>query len=164
MVAPGNVSWGPLKLEECKQVSEKDYLMLMDHVVIQPMDLVLSRNQTYGIASYVTDDTHFAIGQDTVLIQSKNISTRLAFLMLQSSLIQMQIHKMSAGSTFKRINLGDIRKIRFPFANNHIESRAVHLFESFRKCRENVVADSMRCAEFKRALTNNLVGLGEHYV
>lgn len=42
MVAPGNIAWGPLELDDCKQVSWDDYLTLMDHVQVNPWDLVLS--------------------------------------------------------------------------------------------------------------------------
>ncbi len=164
MVAPGNISWGALQLAGCKQVSRDDYEMLMDHVDVNPMDLVLSRNQTYGIASYVESDTKFAIGQDTVLIQPKKISTKTAFLLLKSRFVQSQIERLCAGSTFKRINLGEIRKLLVPVIRGDIESRAVELFDIFEKTRRSLENDQKEFGIFRTNLLNNLVPKGRDHV
>jgi type I restriction enzyme S subunit len=69
MVAPGDIRWGSLQLEGCKRIASSEYDDFMDHVTVAPGDLVLSRNQTYGVAAYVTTSDRFALGQDTVLVQ-----------------------------------------------------------------------------------------------
>jgi type I restriction enzyme, S subunit len=163
MVAPGNISWGPLQLAGCKQVSRDDYEMLMDHVDVNPMDLVLSRNQNYGIASYVESDTKFAIGQDTVLMQPKEISTKTAFIILKSEFLQRQIERLCAGSTFKRINLGEIRKLLFPVMGEDIESRAMDLFDIFEFTRKSLENEQEELVTFRTTLMNNLVLKGRNH-
>lgn len=114
MVAPGDISWGPLSLDKCKQISKVDCEQLMDHVQVQPWDLVFSRNQTFGIAAHVQPKQVFAIGQDTVLIQAGSVGTKSIYMLLRSSFVQKQIQQLAMGSTFKRINLGQIRSLRVP--------------------------------------------------
>ena len=112
LVAPGNISWGKLSFDGCKQVSLKEYQALMDHCHVQIGDMVMSRNQSFGVAAYISDDKPFVLGQDTVLIQANETESKYLYQYLQSTLFQRSIQKLSAGSTFKRINLGDIRRLK----------------------------------------------------
>src|SRR2546429_1368071 len=114
MVAPGDVEWGRLRLQGCKRIARSEYSEFMDHVVVSPGDLVLSRNQTYGKAAYVVDDSPFALGQDTVLLQNARYPTFFVYLMLRSTFVQRQIERFAMGTTFKRVNLGDIRRLGVP--------------------------------------------------
>lgn len=114
MVAPGDISWGPLCLDKCKQISMADREQLMDHVRVQPGDLVFSRNQTFGVAAYVQPGQVFAVGQDTVLIQAASVDTKTIYVLLRSSFVQKQIQQFAMGSTFKRINLSQIRSLKVP--------------------------------------------------
>jgi type I restriction enzyme S subunit len=131
MVAPGDIKWGALELGGCKQIADTEYPSFMDHVSVAEGDLVLSRNQTFGIASYVASNTDFALGQDTVLIQPSLYESSYIYLMLRSTLVQRQILRYAAGSTFGRINLGDIRKLRIPKADSRILEEAHSIWTQF---------------------------------
>jgi type I restriction enzyme S subunit len=157
MVAPGNIAWGPLKLSSCKQISHEEGASLMDHVSVQPWDLVFSRNQTFGVASYVTKGQEFAIGQDTILIQTGKLDTRVIYLLLQSSFVQNQIDRLAMGSTFKRINLGDIRRLRVPMVNASLAGKAEKLIHSFEESalRSEEKANVLLC--LKRDLRRQLL-------
>ena len=89
-----------------------DYVDLMDHCKVDLGDLVMGRNQSFGVASYVHDDRIFALGQDTILIKPKDCNSKFLYQIIQSPLFQEQINRLSSGSTFKRINLKDIRNLR----------------------------------------------------
>ncbi len=114
LVSPGTIRWGALDLvSPIKRVSKDEYESLMDHCTIDIGDLVMSRNQSVGIASYVETDELFVLGQDTVLIKPQKIDSKFVFYKLQSEVMQRSISKLAGGSTFSRINLADIRKLKF---------------------------------------------------
>jgi type I restriction enzyme, S subunit len=112
LISPGNISWGKLDLDNCKCVLHDDYISLMDHCKVDLGDLVMGRNQSFGVASYVYDDRIFALGQDTILIKPKGCDSKFLYQTIQSPLFQEQINRLSSGSTFKRINLKDIRNLQ----------------------------------------------------
>jgi len=115
VVSPGSISWGNIDLKSpTKRVSLEEYTSLMDHCIVEVGDLVMSRNQSIGIASYVNTLDKFVLGQDTILIKSQTCNSHFLFQILQSSIVQNQIFKFSGGSTFSRINLKDIRKLQIP--------------------------------------------------
>lgn len=110
IVSPGSIRWGEIDLvSPTKRVTEEDYESLMDHCEPGVSDLVFSRNQSLGIASYITSGERFVLGQDTVLIRQKNGNGMLIFHRLQTTGTQNLIARLSGGSTFSRINLKDIR-------------------------------------------------------
>ncbi|MFA0120192.1 restriction endonuclease subunit S [Vibrio sp. 10N.261.48.A2] len=87
-------------------------MSLMDHCSVDIGDLVLSRNQSVGIASYVNSDAPFVLGQDTVLVKPRTCDSDFLFYNLQSVSTQRAVFKLAGGSTFSRINLGEIRKLK----------------------------------------------------
>lgn len=113
LVSPGTIKWGALDLvSPVKRVGKEEYESLMDHCTVDIGDLVMSRNQSVGIASYVEKDEPFVLGQDTVLIKPKKVDGKFVFYKLQSEVVQRSIIKLAGGSTFSRINLADIRKLK----------------------------------------------------
>lgn len=126
--SPGTIKWGEIDYNiPTKRVSEEEYISLMDHCVIEVGDLIMSRNQSIGVASIILEKKPCVLGQDTVLIQSKDINSKYLFQYLQSNYMQKQIYKVSGGSTFARINLGAIRKLKieFPSVENQIRIASV---------------------------------------
>ncbi|HBU0294326.1 TPA: restriction endonuclease subunit S, partial [Klebsiella pneumoniae] len=112
LVSPGTIKWGALDLiSPVKRVTEEEYRSLMDHCVVEQGDLVMSRNQSVGVVSYVDSKKPFVLGQDTVLIKAIHADWRFIYYTLQSDLVQRQIAKSAGGSTFSRINLSDIRAL-----------------------------------------------------
>jgi len=113
LVSPGTIKWGALDLiTPTKRVSTEEYSSLMDHCTVNVGDLVLSRNQSVGVASFVESEEPFVLGQDTVLVKPTEADSRFLFYNLQSVETQRTIFKLAGGSTFSRINLGDIRKLK----------------------------------------------------
>ena len=112
LVSPGTIKWGALDLiSPVKRVTEEEYRSLMDHCVVEQGDLVMSRNQSVGVVSYVYSKKPFVLGQDTVLIKAIHADWRFIYYTLQSDLVQRQIAKSAGGSTFSRINLSYIRAL-----------------------------------------------------
>ena len=74
-------------------------------------DIIYSRNATVGEAAIVSKNTpDFAMGQDVCLIRASDLLLP-EFLMyvLNSKLILQQLDLLMVGSTFKRINVNDIK-------------------------------------------------------
>jgi type I restriction enzyme S subunit len=108
-------------------------------------DIVFSRNASFGVPCYIDTDLQFAIGQDCVIMTAKASDTRFVFSALTNSITAAQIAKVSAGSTFGRINLGEIRKLLIPHPGKEEEQRmASRLFA---------------CADFSRKLVDELAKL-----
>ncbi|WP_305811872.1 restriction endonuclease subunit S [Photobacterium leiognathi] len=113
LVSPGTIKWGPIDLDSpTKRVTNEEYASLMDHCSVDIGDLVLSRNQSVGIASYVDKSEPFVLGQDTVLVKPNGCDASYLFYNLQSVNTQRTVFKLAGGSTFSRINLGEIRKLK----------------------------------------------------
>lgn len=114
IVSPGNLAWGALKLDGCRTISDADHAEMMDHCSVSIGDVVFGRNQSVGVSSIVTNDRPFALGQDTVLIKPKSISTGFLHQWLQSRQFELSILRLQGGSTFGRINLKDLRAVPTP--------------------------------------------------
>jgi type I restriction enzyme S subunit len=74
-------------------------------------DIIYSRNATVGEAAIVSDNLPlFALGQDVCLLrQSKKISSEYLMFVLHSGVISQQLELAMVGSTFKRINVENIK-------------------------------------------------------
>ena len=74
-------------------------------------DIIYSRNATVGEAAIVDNDVPFCMGQDVSLIRS--VSEQPLFLLhtLRSRVMLAQLETLMVGSTFKRINVGQIKKL-----------------------------------------------------
>lgn len=74
-------------------------------------DIIYSRNATVGEAAIVSDNLPlFALGQDVCLLrQSKKISSVYLMFVLHSGVISQQLGLAMVGSTFKRINVENIK-------------------------------------------------------
>ena len=116
LISPGTIKWGALDLiSPTKRVTEDEYQSLMDHCTVEVGDLVMSRNQSVGVLSFVDSNEPFVLGQDTVLIQPENSDSKYLFYKIQSYEVQKKIFRLAGGSTFSRINLADIRKLTFEY-------------------------------------------------
>ena len=157
MVAPGDIRWGAIELQSCKRIADTEYPSFMDHVAVKGGDLVLSRNQTFGIASYVTTDSRFALGQDTVLVQPALYTSSYIYLMLRSTFVQRQILRYAAGSTFGRINLGDIRRLRIPKVDSQALESAHSIWTKFESSLRVASERVSSAVEQSATLVNQLI-------
>ena len=154
IVSPGNIKWGALDLSGCRLTSEEQHQDLMDHCVVREWDMVMGRNQTFGIAAFVQQGQRFVLGQDTVLIQSRKLSSKYVYLALQSSLLRSQIDQLSIGSTFKRINLKDIRALRIPLANASMQREAENRVDQYEKLKLDVQRNGEAVSNLRSSILN----------
>ena len=73
-------------------------------------DIIYSRNATVGEAAIVDNDDTFCMGQDVCLIRSDFDQPLLLLHTLRSRAVLAQLEALMVGSTFKRINVGQIKK------------------------------------------------------
>lgn len=88
-------------------------------------DIIYSRNATVGEAALVSPHMQdFAMGQDVCLIRlERNLSPEYIMHVLKSPVIYRQLELAMVGSTFKRINVDDIRNFNLavPLIDEQIE-------------------------------------------
>lgn len=107
-----------LKLEDAKQTTRPFYSLLIEGGrKPRSGDLIMSRNATVGEVAQVADwHPVFAMGQDVCLLRKKTerFSTDYMQSVFRSSIISSQILDMMVGSTFKRVNVQQIRSLVVP--------------------------------------------------
>lgn len=105
-------------LENAKCTTEHFYELLIEGGRCPlPGDLIFSRNATVGeIAQVNVDHPRFAMGQDVVLLRklSPKYSSDYLQHVIRSPIITLQLAHMMIGSTFKRINVEEIRSFVIP--------------------------------------------------
>jgi|NOAtaT_7_FD_contig_111_312354_length_2391_multi_2_in_0_out_0_2 type I restriction enzyme S subunit len=94
-----------------RYISAKDFFDMTENRLPKKGDIIYSRNASLGSAAYVDTDELFAMGQDVVLITSKNQDQLFLSYYLNSKLGMSQVDLACVGSTFRRINVGQIRQI-----------------------------------------------------
>ena len=77
-------------------------------------DVIYSRNATVGEAAVVDNDEPFCMGQDVSLIRSVGAEPLFLLHTLRSRVVLGQVERLMVGSTFKRINVGQIKKLVVP--------------------------------------------------
>ena len=101
-----------VNLASSKFTNEKYYLDLISGGrKPQPGDIIYSRNATVGEAALVAKGMpKFAMGQDVCLIRlDQGVLPEYILYVLKSGIISNQLDLAMVGSTFKRINVDDIR-------------------------------------------------------
>jgi type I restriction enzyme S subunit len=102
-------------LSDAKQTTE-DYYQLLIEGGRRPKagDLIFSRNATVGeVAEVPSSSVPFAMGQDVCLLRPEltKVGSAYTWYALRSRLVRTQIDVMMIGSTFKRINVEEIRSV-----------------------------------------------------
>ncbi len=101
-----------VNLVNAKRTSTKFYEELIEGGrKPRPGDIIYSRNATVGEAALVTEDMpDFAMGQDVCLIRlCDSLESEFLLYVLKSGVIETQLSLAMVGSTFKRINVDNIR-------------------------------------------------------
>jgi type I restriction enzyme S subunit len=127
VVRPRNVREAGLSFDECVRTTESEYADLTDGRTPKKGDIVYSRNATFGVASLVKGDVKFAIGQDVCLIVPREVNSAFLHYLLNSHFVRRQLGLATSGSTFKRINLSSIRKLKVLIPPRQTQD----MFESF---------------------------------
>lgn len=105
-------------LENAKCTTEYFYELLIEGGRRPlPGDLIFSRNATVGeVAQVSVSHPRFAMGQDVVLLRklSQEYSSDYLQYVIRSPIIIQQLANLMIGSTFKRINVDEIRTFVVP--------------------------------------------------
>jgi type I restriction enzyme S subunit len=158
LVSPGTIKWGAIDLKTpSKRVSEEEYQSLMDHCTVDIGDLVLSRNQSVGVVSYIDKNEKFVLGQDTVLIKPVSIKSKYLYFSLQSTEVQRKIIRLSGGSTFSRINLKDIRKLKLKTPPIEEQTKIAEILSTWDKAINTLEKVIGTCENQKKGLIQKLL-------
>ena len=96
-------------LANAKQTSEEEYLTLIEGDRRPRVgDIIYSRNATVGDAALVTTNERFCMGQDVCLIRAPKHHSRFLIYLFRSPPLMEQVDSLMIGSTFRRINVGQI--------------------------------------------------------
>lgn len=144
----GEVKEWYVNLETAKLTSEKYYLDLIGGGrKPESGDIIYSRNATVGEAALVSENMpKFAMGQDVCLIRlNDEILPVYLLYVLKSGVIRNQLDLAMVGSTFKRINVDDIRS--FAIALPPYEEQVAIVAELTRAlCKYDVLVSSAEMA------------------
>ena len=115
-------------LKNAKQTTASYYSLLIEGGrKPQNGDLIMSRNATVGEVAQVTKHHPlFAMGQDVCLLRKLNSEHQTDYLqsVFRSSIIGNQLNNLMVGSTFKRVNVEQIRNFLVPMPPA-VEQRAI---------------------------------------
>ncbi|MBL0168453.1 MAG: restriction endonuclease subunit S [Propionivibrio sp.] len=101
-----------LNLNRCKQTKPDWYRRLIEgDRKPKRGDLIYCRNASVGACALVETDIDFAMGQDVCLIRSQSQNHRFLNYLLHSPYMEHQLALILVGSTFKRINISDIKAL-----------------------------------------------------
>ncbi|MEY8689909.1 MAG: restriction endonuclease subunit S, partial [Leptothrix sp. (in: b-proteobacteria)] len=111
----------------------------------EPGDLIFSRNATVGEVAQVAQwHPPFAMGQDVCLLKKLNsaYSSDHLQLLIKSLPVVVQLENMMIGSTFKRINVEEIRNLILPMPpDNEQQSISEHLITELSKS-DSLIAEA----------------------
>ena len=117
-----------LDLSQVLRTSEEFFRLLADGGR-QPQrgDVIYRRNTANtGTSAYVGIDEPIAIGQDVVLIKSRNQNGRYLNYILHSGTMAAELETLMVGSTFKRINVAEIRTLSVTCPLKHKQDAIVN--------------------------------------
>ena len=164
----GEVKEWAVNLQNAKCTSEKYYLDLIGGGRKPEVgDIIYSRNATVGEAALVVKDMPlFAMGQDVCLIKLNNeISPEYILHVLKSLVVTQQLDLAMVGSTFKRINVDDIRNffMVFPSYTEQLQivselNRVVERYDSLTNKAESTISlmQERRTALISAAVTGKI--------
>lgn len=117
-----------VSLEYARQTTKEFYLQLIE-AGREPAagDLIFSRNATVGEVAQVANwHPPFALGQDVCLLKRKYkwLSSDYLQVALLSTVVKVQLDNLMIGSTFKRVNVEDIRGLTIPMPS-HEEQKLI---------------------------------------
>ena len=105
-------------LDNAKQTTEVFYRQLIEGGrALVAGDLIFSRNATVGeVAQVASWHPPFAMGQDVCVLKKQYewLSSDYLQAVLRSPVVMVQLDNLKIGSTFKRVNVEDIRGIIVP--------------------------------------------------
>ena len=111
----GQVRGLRIDLADANRTSLREYqLMIEGGREPQIGDIIYTRNATVGEAAIVDTEEPFCMGQDVSLIRSRGGSPLFLLHSLRSRVVLAQLEALTIGSTFKRINVDQIKRFLVP--------------------------------------------------
>lgn len=157
VIRPRDVKEGILEFSGCLRIPQDEYEDLIENHCPLSGDVVYSRNATFGIASIVDTDRPFAIGQDVCIITGIHMCGEILFYLLNSRVVRKQLDSLSAGSTFKRINLKDIRRFKVPLIPKAEQGEIVAIADSLSEYLRATNLELDQLIQTKRGLMQDLL-------
>lgn len=157
VVKPGNIKEGNLNVDSCAFTDKAGFDNLNENHTPKVGDIIYSRNQTYGIGAYVDREIDFCIGQDVCIIHPITCDSKFTYYVLNSPLVKLQVEFLAAGSTFKRINLGAIRKLKLQLPPIEEQLKIASIFESIDKKIVTISVKLKALQNTKKALMQDLL-------
>ena len=90
-----------------------------------------------------TED-EFAIGQDVCLIVPRSINSAFLYYLLNSHFVRRQLGLATSGTTFKRINLKEIRKLKILVPDRKLQAKFSNFYFA---CKDNLACLSKSLEE-----------------
>lgn len=110
VVSTGNVKPGKISLDSARKVTVADFEVLSEGDRRPKQgDIIYSRNASVGAAALVRSNEQFCLGQDICIIRSSENQEYLEML-LNCDFIISQLESVLVGSTFRRINIQQIKE------------------------------------------------------
>lgn len=157
VVKPGNIKEGFLNISGCALTDRAGFDNLNENHTPVVGDIIYSRNQTYGVGAYVNRPMEFCIGQDVCVIHPLKCDSLFLYYMINSPVVKEQVELLAAGSTFKRINLGSIRKLKVVLPNIEEQKAIGSVFESV-DCKISLLEKKLvKKRDTKKALMQDLL-------
>jgi type I restriction enzyme, S subunit len=158
IIRPRNIKDHGFDFKDIDFVSDIDYQRLTDKHEPKQGDIVFSRDASFGIPVYVEHSEKFCIGQDVVIMTRKNASTKFIFTALKSDCIFKQIHLVSGGSTFGRIDLAAIRELLIKVPQSIQEqNRIAKIINQMDILQTKTKSDLKKMQSFKTGLMQDLL-------
>ena len=99
-----------VNLEDAKKTTEEEYRVMIEGGRAPRLeDVLFSRNATVGEAALVATADRFCMGQDVCLIRAPRHHGRFLLYVFRSRYLSEQVESLMIGSTFRRINVEQIK-------------------------------------------------------
>lgn len=151
-----------LDLSDARRTTDEDYRSLVEGGR-QPRrgDLIYCRNVGVGSATVVATDDRFAMGQDVCLLRSRSQDPVFLNHFLRSRPMAIQLDRLLVGSTFRRINISQIRALQLLVPPLDEQRRVVAHLATATSTADAAIARARReielLREFRTRLTADVV-------
>jgi len=141
-------------LSEAKRTTDAYYRLLIDgDRKPRTNDLIFSRNATVGqVAQVGHEQPEFAMGQDVCLIRGSDGAVVVEYLhyALRSSATQNQLESLMVGSTFRRINVGQIKTLLMAFPDVETQRSIVQYLDFEISEIDSAIEDAKKAIELSK--------------
>lgn len=125
-----------------------------------PGDLIFSRNATVGEVAQVSEShPPFAMGQDVCLLRSLQNAASSCYMqhVLKSSVGSNQLELVMIGSTFRRVNVEEIRNLIVPFPPCEEQQRIADTIDQEISQLDTLITEAQRVIELLKERRSALI-------